>query len=96
MLNRTGANVLGASNSPPNSPPFNSRERMSYIRRTFFSTDRSFGARKKIKQIVQSAPLCQGFTSMEGCVENRRWTLGRVTYITLNIPGVRVVGATKC
>jgi hypothetical protein len=43
---------------------------------------------------VQTAPLCQGTTSLTGqprfltgCVENRRWTFHKVTFATLNVQG---------
>jgi hypothetical protein len=41
---------------------------------------------------VQATPLCWGEKAdhsrfLERCVENRRWTYGRVTYVTLNIQG---------
>jgi hypothetical protein len=36
---------------------------------------------------VQSTPLCLGVTGSVPCVENRRWTVGGVTYATLNIQG---------
>jgi hypothetical protein len=56
--------------------PFNSNERLAFERQQFFSTSYSFG-QHKLKQEVQAAPY----------VENRRWTLGGVTYATLNIQG---------
>jgi hypothetical protein len=40
-----------------------------------------------MRQEVQTAPLCRGVAGFVPCVENRRWTLGGVTYATLNIPG---------
>jgi hypothetical protein len=36
---------------------------------------------------VQTAPLCLGANGAVPCVENRRWTVGQVTYATLNIQG---------
>ncbi len=36
---------------------------------------------------MQTTPLCLGRQAARPCVENRRWTLGRVTYATLNIQG---------
>src|SRR5262245_7363814 len=65
---------------------FNSRERLDYERQVFFSTPFSLGQRR-ILQEVQTDPLCLGVKGMVPCVENRRWTVGRVTYATLNIPG---------
>ncbi|MBW4581571.1 MAG: hypothetical protein KME42_18525 [Tildeniella nuda ZEHNDER 1965/U140] len=55
---------------------FNSLERLNYERQIFFSTPYSLGKRR-LKQEVQAAPY----------VENRRWTIGRVTYATLNVQG---------
>ena len=36
---------------------------------------------------VQATPLCLGVSGPVPCVENRRWTVGGVTYATLNIQG---------
>jgi hypothetical protein len=36
---------------------------------------------------VQTAPLCLGVAGAVACVENRRWTVGRVVYATLNVQG---------
>ncbi|PSB25798.1 hypothetical protein C7B82_22210 [Stenomitos frigidus ULC18] len=55
---------------------FNSLERLNYERQLFFSEPYSFGQRR-LKQEVQAAPY----------VENRRWTVGKVTYATLNVQG---------
>lgn len=65
---------------------FNSRERLDYERRVFFSTDFSLGQRK-LSQAVQETPLCLGANGPTRCVENRRWRVGRVTYATLNVQG---------
>jgi hypothetical protein len=72
---------------------FNSLERLQYERGLFFSTDQSLGQHTMTLE-VQTAPLCQGTTSltgqprfMTGCVENRRWTLHGVTYATLDVQG---------
>jgi hypothetical protein len=72
---------------------FNSLERLQYERGFFFSTDRSLG-QHTMQLEVQTAPLCQGTTSltgqprfMTGCVENRRWTFHGVTYATLDVQG---------
>ncbi|MHC5599842.1 MAG: hypothetical protein ACYTXC_28585 [Nostoc sp.] len=66
---------------------FNSRERLDYERQVFFSTNFSLGQRRLVQQ-VQTAPLCLGATGTRvPCVENRRWTVGKVTYTTLNIQG---------
>jgi hypothetical protein len=70
---------------------FSSLERLSHERALFFSTNESFGKRT-IRQEVQTAPLCLGEKPdharfMQACSENRRWTVGRVTYATLNVQG---------
>jgi len=65
---------------------FNSLERLDRERQLFFSTSFSFGQRK-LRQDVQSTPLCLGLNGPVPCVENRRWTVGRVTYVTLNVQG---------
>jgi hypothetical protein len=65
---------------------FNSRERLDHERQVFFSTPMSLG-QHPISQDVQSSPSCLGFTGPTPCVENRRWTLKGVTYVTVNIPG---------
>jgi hypothetical protein len=57
-------------------PGVNSLERLNFERTTFFSTPFTFG-QHKLHQEVQAAPY----------VENRRWTLGGVTYATLNVQG---------
>ena len=53
-----------------------SGERLDLERRLFFSTPFTFG-QHKLRQEVQAPPY----------VENRRWTVGRVTYATLNVQG---------
>lgn len=60
----------------PSNGGFNSLERLNRERQIFFSTKFSFGQRQ-LTQEVQAAPF----------VENRRWTVGNVTYGTLNIQG---------
>ncbi|MEH1911139.1 hypothetical protein [Nostoc sp.] len=71
----------------PSNGGFNSRDRLDYERQVFFSTSFSLGQRR-LRQEVQKTPLC---LSANGtgvpCVENRRWTVGKVTYATLNIQG---------
>ena len=59
----------------PSNGSFNSLERLNRERKIFFSTPYSQGQRR-LKQEVQ--PIY---------VENRRWTVGRVTYLTLNVQG---------
>jgi hypothetical protein len=68
-----------------------SLERLSYERKLFFNKPYSLGQRT-IPMEVQSTPLClgerpKGTLISEPCVENRRWTYGRVTYVTLNVQG---------
>jgi hypothetical protein len=65
---------------------YNSRERLDRERQIFFSTSFSMG-QQPIRQEVQTEPLCLGVAGPVPCVENRRWTLGRVTYVTLNVQG---------
>ena len=70
----------------PSNGGFSSRERLDHERQVFFSTRYSLGQRR-MAQAVQTAPLCLGVSGMVPCVENRRWTVGKVTYVTLNIQG---------
>lgn len=60
----------------PSNGGFNSLERLNRERQIFFSTKFSLGQRQLVQE-VQTAPF----------VENRRWTVGNVTYATLNIQG---------
>jgi hypothetical protein len=77
----------------PKNGGFNSLERLTFERRVLFSTPDSMGMRR-LRQDVQTDPLCLGVVDRATlavgsmpCVENRRWTVGRVTYATLNIQG---------
>jgi hypothetical protein len=65
---------------------YNSRERLDHERQVFFSTAFSMG-RHPMRQEVQTQPLCLGVSGYVPCVENRRWTVRGVTYVTLNVPG---------
>jgi hypothetical protein len=65
---------------------FNSLERLDHERALFFSTPFSFG-HHRLRQAVQTAVLCRGVHGPVACIENRRWTVGAVTYATLNVPG---------
>ena len=67
-------------------PGYSSLERLDHERALMFSTPYSFG-QHRIKQEVQATPLCLGVSGPAPCVENRRWTLGGVTYATINIQG---------
>ncbi|WP_315702527.1 MULTISPECIES: hypothetical protein [unclassified Bradyrhizobium] len=66
---------------------FNSRDRLDYERKVFFSTPFTLG-KHRLRQEVQTDKLCLDASgNMTGCVENRRWHVGRVTYATLNVQG---------
>jgi hypothetical protein len=70
----------------PSNGGFNSLERLDRERALFFSTPFSLG-QHKLRQEVQTDALCLGLNGFVPCVENRRWTVGRVTYATMNIQG---------
>lgn len=71
----------------PSNGGYNALERLDYERQVFFSTPFSLG-QKRLRQEVQTAALCLGVGgNLVPCVENRRWTVGRVTYATLNVQG---------
>ena len=70
----------------PSNGGFNSRERLDHERQVFFSTPFSLG-QHRLRQEVQSTPLCLGVSGATPCVENRRWTYGGVTFATLNVQG---------
>src|SRR5262249_12037227 len=75
----------------PNNGSFSSLERLSHERQIFFSTPNTLGQRS-FPMEVQATPLCLGERPdhtrfSEPCVENRRWTYGRVTYATFNVQG---------
>jgi hypothetical protein len=65
---------------------FNSLERLDRERQIFFSTPYSMG-QQRLRQEVQTEALCLGLNGLVPCVENRRWTVGGVTYLTLNVQG---------
>jgi hypothetical protein len=65
---------------------YSSLERLDHERSLLFDSPYSFG-QHRIRQDVQATPLCLGTTGPTACVENRRWTLGGVTYATINIQG---------
>ena len=56
--------------------PYDANERLAFERNLLFSTSRSLG-QKTMPLDVQNAPY----------VENRRWTVGDVTYVTLDVQG---------
>src|SRR5215510_11064506 len=70
----------------PSNGGFNSLERLDHERAVFFSTPFSLGQRR-MRQDVQTTPLCLGVNGPTPCVENRRWSHRGVTYVTLNIQG---------
>src|SRR4030095_3140948 len=65
---------------------YNSLAQLDKERKLFFSTPFTLGQRK-LRQEVQTDPLCLGVSGPVACVENRRWTFGGVTYATLNVQG---------
>jgi len=71
----------------PNNGGFNSLERLDHERRVFFSTQFSLGRRQLRQEVQMGQPFCLGVGGMVPCVENRRWHVGRVTYLTLNVQG---------
>ena len=70
----------------PSAGAYSPRERLDFERRLLFSTPFTLGQRRLLQE-VQSTPLCVGVSGLAPCVENRRWTVGGVTYVTLNVPG---------
>jgi hypothetical protein len=70
----------------PSNGGFSSLERLDHERQVLFSTPFSFG-QHRLRQQVQTAPLCLGVSGPVPCAENRRWTVGGVTYATLNVQG---------
>jgi hypothetical protein len=65
---------------------YNSLAQLDKERKLFFSTPYTLG-QHPLRQQVQSTPLCLGVNGPTPCVENRRWTVGGVTYLTLNVQG---------
>src|SRR5690606_8271959 len=43
--------------------------------------------RRRLRQEVQQGAHCLGAAGAVPCVENRRWMVGRVAYVTLNVQG---------
>jgi hypothetical protein len=70
----------------PSNGGFSSLERLDYERAVFFSTLFSLG-QHRMRQEVQTTPLCLGVSGPVACFENRRWTVRGVTYATLNVSG---------
>jgi hypothetical protein len=67
-------------------PGYNDRVQLDKERQLFFSTPYTLG-QHRLRQEVQQTPLCLGASGPAACVENRRWTVGGVTYATLNVQG---------
>lgn len=65
---------------------YSSLAQLDKERALFFSTPFSLG-QHRMRQEVQSTPLCLGVSGFVPCAENRRWTVRGVTYATLNIQG---------
>jgi hypothetical protein len=65
---------------------YSSLAQLDKERALFFNTNFTLG-QHRLRQQVQSTPLCLGVSGNVACVENRRWTVGGVTYATLNIQG---------
>jgi hypothetical protein len=65
---------------------YHSLAQLDKERKLFFNTPFTLG-QSKLHQEVQTDPLCLGVSGKVPCVENRRWTFGGVTYVTLNIEG---------
>jgi len=65
---------------------YSSLAQLEKERQLFFSTPFTLG-QHRLRQQVQSAPTCLGLNGNVACVENRRWSVGGVTYATLNIQG---------
>lgn len=65
---------------------YSSLERLDHERAVFFSTPYTLG-QHRFRQEVQTDPICLGVKGNVPCVENRRWTIGGVTYAAINIQG---------
>ena len=66
---------------------YNSLVQLDKERALFFSTPYTLGGHPFLME-VQTDKLCLNASyEYVGCVENRRWTAGRVTYATLNVQG---------
>lgn len=66
---------------------YNSLVQLDKERALFFSTPYTLGGHPFLME-VQTDKLCLNASHQAvSCVENRRWTAGRVTYATLNIQG---------
>jgi hypothetical protein len=65
---------------------YSSLAQLDKERALYFNTPFTLG-QHRLRQRVQAEPLCLGVSGMVPCVENRRWTLGGVTYATLNVQG---------
>jgi hypothetical protein len=70
----------------PSNGGFSSLERLDHERKVFFRTPFTLG-QHRFRQEVQTDPFCLGVSGNVPCVENRRWTIGGVTYASINIQG---------
>ena len=76
----------------PNNGKFNSLERLTHERQVFFIRHSRSGSTASVSncsptRCVSAWPTRTLAKVRVGCVENRRWTVGGVTYATLNIQG---------
>ena len=65
----------------PGTGGYDPEERLDFERKTFFSTDRTLGARTMRVERESSEPAYSGYP------ENARWVAGSVLYLTLNFQG---------
>src|SRR5262245_28985240 len=72
----------------PSNGGFNSLERLDHERKVFFSTPFTLGQHPIRQEVQTGPPFCLSATGGQvPCVENRRWSAGRVTYATLTVHG---------
>ena len=76
---------------------FNSLERLDYERGLFFGTPKSLGKktdaaegadRPDLPRVRERPGRRPDRDQAAACVENRRWTVKKVTYVTVNVPGL--------
>src|SRR6266496_3423574 len=75
---------------PNTGQPYNSLERLDYERSVLFSTPYTLGGHPFLQEVQTATPdaYCLNAQGQHvACVENRRWTVGNVTYATLNVQG---------
>jgi len=66
---------------------FNSLAQLDKERALFFSTPYTLGGHPFLMEVQTDKVCLNANHEPVGCVENRRWTAGRVTYATLNVQG---------